>query len=91
MGSGGGFFAKMKEITACFYIYENELLEGKIDDARIEKGQLLEQCPSRRSEGVGCNKQVEDLPLKRSMDNSLIVIGGRAGEGRWVVNGDGNN
>lgn len=35
--------------------------------------------------------QVEDLALKRSMDNSLIVIGGRAGEGRWVVNGDGNN
>ena len=45
----------------------------------------------RRSEEVGCNMQVEDLALKRSMDNSLIVIGGRAGEGRWVVNGDGNN
>ena len=24
VGSGGGFFAKMKEITACFYIYEND-------------------------------------------------------------------
>lgn len=24
----------MKEITACLYTYENELLEGKIDDKR---------------------------------------------------------
>lgn len=44
VGSGEGLF-KMKEITACLYTYQNELLEGKTDDAKSGKGQLLEQCP----------------------------------------------
>ena len=46
-----------------------------------------------RSEGMGYSMQVDILVLRRGMDNSLIVTGGKAGysEGKWEGNGDGNN
>ena len=66
----------MKEITACLYTYENELLEGKIDDKRWE-GSVVTAVSLRSSEGVGFNRQVEDLALRGNMGNLLVVTGGR--------------